>query len=363
MGVTCAGCETKVEKRDRFCPVCGAPNVRGSLHPRFGPVFEPAPAYEAPPAVGPGEIECPRCTWPSSTSATFCSACGMSMAQAVLRAARPATTGVWPGGSPFGGSTYESLVIAAWVLRFLLWAVAGLALVSLVSMVARFATLTGGEVFGFDHVRVAAWSDAVMLGFGLLALPVAVGTLLFARRAALNLQPLAVDDARYPSWMSVACWFIPVANLVLPSTVVEDTWRSSGSDGAPLTRSRRPERPPFALHLWWPCLVLGAVLVVVAKAAMPASTGVDRPTWQVVLVLGALGALVLGVGALALAVVMDEVASRQARRAVALGPPAWLRHRKEREAARRAAPETTEAAATEPAVPLRTGTESPFGRY
>jgi len=285
----------------------------------------------------------------------------MPMHDAVLSAARPDTVGLWPGVSPTGGPVFRPLVVPASVLRVMLWAVASLAFVSLVLMILRYATLTGGNAFGIEHEQLADGSDAVMACLGVLAIPVGLGMLLFTRRAARNLEPLAVTDARYPAWMSVACWFVPVANLVLPSTVVEDTWRSSGSDGAPLTRARRPERPPFSVHLWWPCLVLGAVLVVAAKAAMPPSTGVDRSTWQVVLVLGSIGALVLAVGALALEVVVDEVASRQVRRADALGPPAWLRRRQERADARNGI--EVDEQEDPVALALRTGTESPFGRY
>jgi hypothetical protein len=77
----------------------------------------------------------------------------------------------------------------------------------------------------------------------------------------------------------------------------------------------------------------------------------------VVLVLGGIGSLVLAVGALSLSFVVDDVRTRQARRADALGPPRWLRRGEPRQA-----PVVEDEMV--PAAPMRRADEGPtWGRY
>ena len=234
------------------------------------------------------------------------------------------TEGVWSTVGPDGVQPFRPLTSLSAPLRATLHVTALLALVALALLAGRFVTLEGSDVAGIEGPTLARWSDAVLwLLAGLIALSWALAVL-WTRRAARNLPTLSVRDARFPTWLGTWCWFVPLANLVLPYLVVEDLWRSSGEDGPPITLRRRFERPPFAVHLWWPCVVLGALLLAVAWLSMPSSTGVDVDTWRVVLVLGAIGALVLSVGAMALPIVVEEVRARQARRADVLGPPSWL---------------------------------------
>lgn len=327
MAMTCKACGASLADRDRFCVACGMPNVDGSLHPRFGPVAEPAPLFPELRAALPDEVLCVRCERPGPRTDTYCAWCGMEMELAVLAADRADTEGVWTTWGPEGTAPYRPVRALSTLLRGALAAVAALAAAALVLIGARFAALDGGAVAGADEAALADWSDLTMVllaGVGVLT-----GVLLVAwcARVARNLVALSVRDARFAPWMALACWFVPVANLVLPQLEVEDLWRSSGPDGPPLTRTRRSERPPFALHLWWPCLALGVLLVAVARLAMPPELGQELDTWRVVLVLGGLGSLVLGVGALALTVVVEDVSARQTRRADALGPPRWLQRR------------------------------------
>jgi hypothetical protein len=72
-----------------------------------------------------------------------------------------------------------------------------------------------------------------------------------------------------------------------------------------------------------------------------------------VVVLGGIGLLLLIVGTLALAVVLDEVSARQARRADLLGPPKRLRRVG-------AEPDTAD---DEVVVTMRDAAAGPYGRY
>lgn len=333
------------------------PNMDATLHPRFGPVAELAPLYPDARPARPGEVLCVRCERPSLRTDTYCAWCGMEMELAIVAADRTDTEGVWTTWGPSGTRPYRSVSSLSTVLRLVLVGVAALAAAALVLIVARFATLEGGDVLGVDGPQLSDWSDTVMALLGAAGLVSAVLLVVWSGRVANNLVALCVRDGRFATWLAWVCWFIPVANLVLPTMVVEDLWRVSGPDGAPLTRVRKRERAPFALHLWWPCVALGVLLVAIAGVAMPSTQGAELDTWRMVLVLGGIGSLVLAVGALALSSVVDDVRVRQERRAEALGPPRWLR---------RGEPQPTPVADAEmvPAAPMRRADEGPtWGRY
>lgn len=321
--MTCRTCGAKLTDRDRFCAACGMPNTEGKLHPRFGPVAEPASPYPEPRPAAEGEILCARCERPSPRTDEYCTWCGMDMQRAVLAADRGPTDGVWSTAGPSGTVPFRPLRALTAPLRIVLHVAAVTALVALCLLAARFVTLEGGDVAGLDLATLRTWSDTTLWVLAILGVVAFVLLVAWTRRASTNLQALLVRDARFPAWVGTWCWFLPLANLVLPYLVVEDLWRASGPDGPPLTARRRFERPPFAVHLWWPCAVLGSLLLMIARAAMPGA-GAEPATWRVVLVLGAIGALVLAVGAMALPIVVDEVRARQARRAEDLGPPSWL---------------------------------------
>ena len=351
--IDCRGCTTTLTAKDRFCPVCGHPNPESERHPRFGPVAKQTEAFTTPRPPGPGEVACPRCERPAPEQDTYCSGCGMDLQDAVLRARRDPTVGVWHTYGPNGIRPYRPLRGRAVVLRVALWAAALLSAGALVLVGLRFAANEQGEALGADRPLLADLGDASMWVLAVSGLLAGALLVAFVVRAARNLPTLAVEDARYRPATALWCWFVPVVNLVLPYAVVEDVWRASGPDGLPITRSRRPDRPPLAVVLWWPCLVLGALLLTVAGYAMPASPGVQLDTWRVVLVLGGIGALVLTVGFLSAAVTVGELADRQARRADALGPPSWLRRN------------DAEEAEVEEAVPaaMRNADDGLWGRY
>lgn len=349
----CKACGSGVGDRDRYCPACGMPNVDGSRHPRFGPAVELRPLYLEPTPPGPSEVACWRCGRPNDRTHTYCVACGMEMELAVLAADRTDLDGVWPHWGPPGTVPYRSLRGATVALRLALRALAALAMVGIGAMAARYVALESGNPGSEEAQALARWSDRAMWLLAVIGAVVAVGIVGWARRAATNLAALCVRDNRFAPWQMWAGWFVPVANLVLPYAAVEELWRVSGPDGPPVSRVRRPERAPFAVHLWWPCIALGTMVASVARLAMPADAGRDVETWQVVVVLGGIGLLLLIVGTLALAVVLDEVSARQARRADLLGPPKRLRRVG-------AEPDTAD---DEVVVTMRDASAGPYGRY
>jgi hypothetical protein len=65
-----------------------------------------------------------------------------------------------------------------------------------------------------------------------------------------------------PVW-AVACWFVPIANLIVPFQVVRDVWRFSRGQRGSLDSSERT-----LLLSWW-CFWLGAGLASVVADAFP----------------------------------------------------------------------------------------------
>jgi hypothetical protein len=323
--VTCTSCGADLDERDRFCPACGSPNHGARRQARFGPSLEPPDPYEElPEEVAADEVRCPRCGRAVKRTSEFCWWCGLDMDEVLLRASRSDTVGVWYQPGPQGTTGYRPLTARASGLRVVLWLLSLVALVALALVAARFAANESGEALGVARADLARWGDAVMVGLGVGGLAVAVALVAFVHRASANLPGLAVTDARYSPATAVWCWVVPVVNFVLPYAVVEDLWRASGADGPPLTRARLQERPSLVVYLWWPFVLLGAILLAVAGAATPASPAIEQTTWRVVFLLSSIGAVTLAVGCTALAFVIGEIAHRQARRADRLGPPAWL---------------------------------------
>ena len=354
--IRCQGCETPLTARDRYCAVCGHPNHASERIPRFGPGTHDVDPFVEIPEAGPNEIPCPRCRRPARKIATYCSWCGMDLDDATLADRRGELIGVWDTYGPNGAVPYRPLRTWAAPLRAILALCAGLGFGALVLVALRFADVEDGEVVDSARPWLADVGDLVMwllVGFGLL---VTLGLVAFVVRASRNLRALAVEDARFSPATAAWCWFVPVVNLVLPYAVTEDVWRASGPDGFPITRLRRTERAPLSVHLWWPCLALGALLLAVSFLAMPESTGGDADGWRMVLVLGGIGALTLSIGFLAAALVVGDIAFRQSLRAEAIGPPSWLR-RGDETVVDDADPEPVGAGV------VRTAEDGPWGKY
>lgn len=323
--LACPSCDADLDTRDRFCPACGTPNRGARRQPRFAPSLEPPDPYEPlPETVGSDEVRCPRCSRAVKRTAEFCWWCGLDMGEVVFRAARGDTVGVWRQPGPHGTVGYRSVGARASGLRVVLWLLALVSLVGLGLIAARFAANESGEALGIARDDLARWGDAVMIGLGIGGVAVGLALVSFVYRASTNLAALAAHDARYAPGTALWCWIVPFLNLVLPYAVLEDVWRASGADGPPLTRYRIQERPPLVVYLWWPFVLLGSMLLVVAGMAMPSSPAIELTTWRVVFLLSAVGAFTLAFGCLALAFVVGEIAQRQKQRADRLGPPAWL---------------------------------------
>lgn len=83
--------------------------------------------------------------------------------------------------------------------------------------------------------------------------------LLWIWRARANAEVLSPVPPRLSRWWSVGCWFVPIANLVLPPRVLVDIWAASCAGRDP----RDGYVPRIRLvRAWWVALWTCVALVV-----------------------------------------------------------------------------------------------------
>jgi hypothetical protein len=107
---------------------------------------------------------------------------------------------------------------------------------------------------------------ATLLTWVFAGLGVALAGLLWIWRARANAEVLSPVPPRLSRWWSVGCWFVPIANLILPPCVLADIWAASCAGRDP----RDGYVPGIRLvRAWWAaqwtCVVL-VVLIVLAGA-------------------------------------------------------------------------------------------------
>jgi RNA polymerase subunit RPABC4/transcription elongation factor Spt4 len=316
--LSCRDCESTLTPSDRFCPACGTPNAQSKFHPKFGPGvkrFEPEIVSDL---AEPGAPSCPRCHRLMQRPDEFCSACGMDLGPAWERYERVHILHLWRQDNRWTMARYQStrgIGAAVQVVLFLGIAVAVAVGVLDTWLLARSSDLLlqGPGTASLLQARNAA--ELVAAG-----LVVFGGVLLLSwmRRAYANLPALAVGDLRFaPRWV-VWGWFVPVINLFRPKQIMDDLWRASHPLAPPFSSSWREGPGPFWGHVWWWGLLLGAAIglaghdLIASNAARAVSEPADI---QVGLGVSGLSAFLLAVAALALLVLIQQIADRQDDRA------------------------------------------------
>ncbi len=107
---------------------------------------------------------------------------------------------------------------------------------------------------------------ATSLTWVFAGLGVALAALLWIWRARLNAEVLSPVPPRLSRWWSVGCWFVPIANVVLPPLVLLDIWAASCAGRDP----RDGYVPGIRLvRAWWvaqwTCVVIVALIVLVGE--------------------------------------------------------------------------------------------------
>jgi hypothetical protein len=97
----------------------------------------------------------------------------------------------------------------------------------------------------------------------LFLLAVFVLLVVFLYRAAKNTELWSSQSARWTPGWTIAGWFIPIANLVIPFLVVRDIWRRSFT---PPTEPQTSASVSPLLWWWWVTFVVGYVALLISPS-------------------------------------------------------------------------------------------------
>jgi hypothetical protein len=317
--VRCNSCEAALAITDRFCPACGTPNTGGKLHPKFGPRPEEPPGPpERPDSPPVGKPYCPRCWSVVDLADPFCMVCGMSLDEVREEAELAGYLDQWLAAG--GRRGYRPLAVRRRVVTAILAVIGGVASAIAVASLASAGTSTPLlEPSRFDGADLSQWEGRAQLTMVVCATFGALAFVWWAARAYRNLPALGVRGLRFGARWATAMWFVPFVNLVLPKEVVDDLWRASDPDVAPLSTSWRLRTIPFRVHLWWISVLGAGLLIVVAQWVLPPPEATAGTASRVGLALVGLAHLAAAAGALLGTLLVHEVGNRQARRFQRLG--------------------------------------------
>jgi RNA polymerase subunit RPABC4/transcription elongation factor Spt4 len=316
--LSCRDCGSTVTAADRFCPACGTPNVDSKFHPKFGPEvkrFEPEIVSDL---AEPGSPSCPRCHRLIERPHEYCSACGMDLGSAWERYERVHILHTWRQDNRWTMVRYQSSRGLGVVVQLVLFF--GIAIAGAVGVIDTWLLARSSDALTQGPTTAALLQGRDLAELIAAGLVVVGGAVLIAwmRRAYANLPALAVGDLRFsPRWV-VWGWFVPIVNLFRPKQVMDDLWRASHPLAPPFSSSWREGPGSFWCHLWWWGLLLGAAIglaghdLISSNAARAVSEPADL---QVGLFVSGLAAFLLAVAALALLVLIQQVADRQDDRA------------------------------------------------
>lgn len=320
----CAGCETELDRTDRFCPGCGRPNPHTAFHPRFDPTWYARNTYVEPdpePAPLPkGSPQCPRCERLMEEGDSWCRGCGMQLDEAWARhrlgpdeplPSRPGRHGLhWY--RPV--SAYTNTLLAVLTVGVLLCT-------ATVLLSWWLHAQRSGALLDFldtetltKYVQVATRLMAVMLLLGWILL------VLWMHRMARNLPSLAVVGERYATttW-AVLGWFVPLLNLYRPKQVLDELWRATAPDAPPRSPTWRGQAAPGLTGVWWALLLTGLLIGGLAVAFNPGFDSARTADVQAVLVLVIVASATLGGAALVLQAFVRRCTGRMELRADRLG--------------------------------------------
>jgi len=146
-----------------------------------------------------------------------------------------------------------------------------------------------------------AFAGAAELGVVLLVLGCGVVWLVWQHRAQTNARALTAGGTRFTPGWAVGWWFIPLANLVMPSLAMRELWRAS--IGGP---DWRDQRVPVRAGVWWACWLVFEVLGFGQSGGRQTYAAIRRGDFVSVV------STIFGIGAASLAIwLVRDIVSRQ----------------------------------------------------
>jgi hypothetical protein len=203
--------------------------------------------------------------------------------------------------------------------RWVVWLLAALALITVVSLVFRASELSlfrkidrGGFVSRSEGQASDDRVNAIGLISGLVGITTIVLWLMWQFRAHANLKALGAANLKYrPGWV-VGWWFIPFADFVMPYRCMKELFKASDPDAGSI--DWQGKRTTALLSLWWfgmlGRVILGSIAVstVADKLHRVAHDYVTRDLFIL-----AAGALDIATAMLAIMLVRQIDARQQAK--------------------------------------------------
>lgn len=141
----------------------------------------------------------------------------------------------------------------------------------LLGLTALLILLRGGERIPSE--ALSAYQIGTIFQFGLF-IAGGIVLLVWLSRANRRLRALGREGMQFTPGWSVGWFFVPLANFVMPASVVQDLWRASTSDPSPTGWKASPQSS--LVNAWWSLFILGNLIsrIGVGISAAGESAGV-----------------------------------------------------------------------------------------
>ena len=146
----------------------------------------------------------------------------------------------------------------------MLWVSIALAGLSAGAFANRISVVSDIQAVGYAEPGAARDSDDYVrvTSIALLSASLVILTLLiiWMWRVAKNAERLGRTDPRWAPGWTIGGWFVPVANLAIPASVMIDLWKSSDPAVQPADPAwRKSPRSPFIIA-WWVAWLAASLL-------------------------------------------------------------------------------------------------------
>jgi hypothetical protein len=223
-----------------------------------------------------------------------------------------------PGAQPSAMQRYRSISGLATALTWLLGAAIVSAAALAIACVNRLSKVNAFE----DNGTVSALNDlddaddvvsAMASILGAISLAIFVVFIVYLYRASKNTELWDTTPRTWTPGWTIAGWFIPIANFVIPALVVSDIWRRTPEPSPNPEYGRRDSTG--IVWLWWVPFVIGYIgsRLDIDPDTFSAARSQD---W-----INIVASIVLAASAIPLIAIVRTLARRQQRTAFPSAPP------------------------------------------
>jgi hypothetical protein len=174
----------------------------------------------------------------------------------------PGTAAPLPATRPFDQLRYRSLAGLTTALTWLLGASVLSALALAIACGNRLSKINAFD----DNRTFSALSDvddaddlvsAMASILGVITIAIFIVFIVYLYRASKNTELWDTSSRTWTPGWTIAGWFIPLANFVIPALVVSDSWRRTPEPAS--SRNGGPSNSTGIVWVWWVLFVVGFV--------------------------------------------------------------------------------------------------------